>query len=371
MTLGYTDILELITNRHIYTKHEDGLPEPQPASLDVPLTREIYRMPCSMLPDSKTSVGQLVQDRAFHRVLNDTLLEVGHYYLAKSTLVLNLPEHISGNANNKSSSGRINLQGRLVLDGVPCFDTIPKGYQGEVWVELHPELAPIDIRNGLPPINQIRLREGKTLLQESELRERQSTSPLLFDWNGELISPQDLTVGPDGHSIHVGIHLKKIQGWRGIRRIDQPLTLWDKANLQELFFEKIPNIRPTLILMKDDFYILGSEQRVRNPLDVCITMRPFQAEHGEFRSHFAGFFDPGNGINPEGIQGFTVTMEVIPMETAIEIKHGQPMFSIEAERLRQPCPAAKAYGHNRGSHYHCHQGPQLARWFKPHWIPKT
>lgn len=117
---------------------------------------------------------------------------------------------------------------------------------------------------------------------------------------------------------------------------------------------------------QNDFYILGSLERVVNPLDVCITMRPFDPTHGEFRSHFAGFFDPGNGYDPSARRpGFVVTMEVIPMESAIQLRHAQPMFAIEIERLRTPCPPEHAYGTVRASHYHCDDGPKLARWFNP------
>lgn len=365
MTLGYLDIKELIETGAL--KSENRKLEPQPASLDLPLTEEIYRMPCSLLPKKGESIRKMIEDRALYKISGDQLLELGHYYLVRSDIQFNLPEVIQGNANNKSSSGRINLQGRLMLDGVSLFDTIPKGYQGEAWVELHPELAPIHPKN-LPSVNQIRLREGRDLLKGEELIEYHLKTPILYERDGTPVKPEDLEIGPDQESLNVGVCLNEpnIRGWKGIRRTHKPLYLQDGVNAPNLFFEPISTLEENLIMLRDEFYILGSNQRVSNPLDVCITMRAFQAEHGEFRSHFAGFFDPGNGYGKNGEEnGFTVTMEVIPMETAIEIRHGQPMFSIEIEKLRRNCPAEAAYGKPRGSHYHCDPGPKLARWFKP------
>lgn len=365
MTLGYLDLEELIKNGNIRSKNPL---QPQPSSLDVPLNNEIYRMPCSMLPKKGENISKMIWDKALYRVNAPNLLELGHYYLAKADLTLDLPKEISGTSNNKSSMGRINLQGRMMLDGVPLFDTIPPGYQGEVWVEIHPELSPIRIHNGLPPINQIRLREAHTILKNEEIIRYHEKTPLLYHPNGNPLLPEELNLGRDTHSLNVGVRLDNpnTRGWRGVRRPHTPITLQDKANPTSLFFQKISPEEENLIMLQNEFFILGSLERVSNPLDVCITMRPFQAEHGEFRSHFAGFFDPGNGYGKNGEEnGFTVTMEVIPMETAIEIRHGQPMFAIEIEKLRRPCPQKMAYGNKTESHYHCDQGPKLARWFSP------
>lgn len=365
MTLGYQDLKELIKTKALSSRKT--ILEPQPASLDIPLTQEIYRMPCSFLPKPGESIRSLVKDRALYKIKSPQLLEIGHYYLARCDIRFKLPPAIGGSANNKSSSGRINLQGRLMLDGVPLFDSIPNGYQGEAWLEIHPELAPINCAGGLPALNQLRLREGRNLLKGDELFAYHEVAPLLFSRAGKYLQPEELRLGADGESLQVGVCLndQPTKGWKGIRRTHTPLHLKTKANDQELFFQKIHDPGENLIMLQNEFFILGSNERVSNPLDVCITMRAFQAEHGEFRSHFAGFFDPGNGFGHHGEErGFTVTMEVIPMETAIEIRHGQPMFAIEVEKLRRPCPPDKAYGVPRKSHYHCDPGPKLARWFR-------
>lgn len=364
MTLGYLDIKELIKNKEIFSRKTQL--DPQPASLDIPLTQEIYRMPCSLLPQAGESIRSLVKNRALYRIKENQLLEIGHYYLARCDLQFHLPPHIGGNTNNKSSSGRINLQGRTMLDGIPLFDSIPNGYQGEAWLEIHPELAPINPKFGLPPINQLRLREGRHLLKGQDLLSFHEKTPLLFSRAGKYLKAKDLKLGTDQESLQIGVCLNDppTKGWKGIRRTHTPLHLQTKANDPTLFFQKIQDPGENLIMLQNEFFILGSNERISNPLDICITMRAFQAEHGEFRSHFAGFFDPGNGFGHRGEEhGFTVTMEVIPMETAIEIRHAQPMFTIEIEKLRRPCPPEKAYGVPRKSHYHCDPGPKLARWF--------
>jgi len=366
MTLSYPDLLDLIRQNAI--RHTQGAAfDPQPASLDLPLDwSRVYRMPCSILPRPNESIETIVQREALYRVHRDQLLELGHYYLVPTFLELDLPENISGNANNKSSSGRINLQSRLLLDGVPLFDTIPAGYAGPLWVELHPELAPISLENPAPHLNQIRLREGRHLLTRGDLVEYHTHTPLLYDRDGNPISAENLHLGADQQSLNVHVDLYATHGWKGIRRADLPIRLQSHANSAAAFFEPIAAANGRLVVNQDDFYILGSLERVANPFDVCITMRPFDPTHGEFRSHFAGFFDPGNGFDPGSrLPGFVVTMEVIPMESAIQLRHEQPMFAIEIERLRTPCPPEKAYGASRASHYHCDSGPKLARWFNP------
>jgi len=366
MTLSFPDLLDLIRSKAI--RHtQEGAIEPQPASLDLPLDwSRVHRMPCSILPRPDESISSIVQRESLYRVTRDQLLELGHYYLVPTFVALDLPESISGNANNKSSSGRINLQSRLLLDGVPLFDTIPPGYCGPLWVELHPELAPISLKNPHANLNQIRLREGRHLLSRGDLIAYHEQSPLLYDREGHAVAANELHLGADHQSLNVHVDFFSTHGWKGIRRADLPLELQSHANAAGKFFEPIAAANGRLVVNQNDFYILGSLERVSNPLDVCITMRPFDPTHGEFRSHFAGFFDPGNGSDRSARRpGFVVTMEVIPMESAIQLRHAQPMFAIEIERLRTPCPAEHAYGKARSSHYHGDDGPRLARWFNP------
>lgn len=347
MTLGYLDLLELIKDEQITRPSSKDI-LPQPASLDVPLTAEIYRMPASILPKKGQKVRELAS-RALYQVPGNQPLEPGNYYLIRADLDLNL-KNINGTANNKSSSGRINLQTRLVLDGIDMFDTIPTGYKGEVWVEVHPQLAPV-----LHPeiLNQIRFREGIDILKGSELINAHKKTPFLYIED----KPCDLILNQNSDAILVGVDMLNT-GWKGKLSRDTVINMSSKNNDSSLFFERI-NQKNSLILRKDEFYILGSYQKVCNPPEYCITMTPFGAEHGEFRSHFAGFFDPGNGV---GTNGFTVTMEVIPIEDAIEISHKQTMFSIQVERLKTPCPESALYGTN--SHYLNDSGPRLAKFFQ-------
>jgi dCTP deaminase len=364
MTYGHVELKQLMQRGWI-----NGVPPKciQPASLDVPLTHEIYRMPGSILPKKGQTIRQLVDERAFYKLNVDQPLEVGHYYLIKSPLSFSLPMDVVGCANNKSSSGRINLQGRLLLDGVNFFDTIPAGYQGEVWVEAHPQLAPVflDPDQSQNAINQIRIREThEHVLGEDDIRSFHSKTPLLYHPDGQPLKDSELCFGAGGRSLLVGVDLTfENSCYRGRRRQDEIIHMSKRDIPAEKFFSKVQTEDYRLFLQKDHFYIMGSLQKVSVPPDVCITMLPFQSQHGEFRSHFAGFFDPGNGYGVKGEEkGFTVTMEVIPMEDAIEIHHGQFMFAVEIEKLKSSC--TMLYGTSMVSNYFCDPGPKLAKYFK-------
>lgn len=362
MTLSFNELMELTKRGRIRGVKSHMI---QPASMDIQLSEEIYRMPSSLLPRPNQSVSTLVRERSVYKLTKEQPLELGFYYLIKSKVSLNLPSNISGSANNKSSSGRINLQSRLILDGVSRFDFIPAGYSGEVWVEVHPELCSVylDWDSNNNSVNQMRLRDGDGTFSEKELRKYHEQKPLLYDQAGNPIKQEDLGIGLDGRSLLVAVNLNNSIGFKGIRRSDVLLSLSERTTEPSLFFERIQDPYRGLVLKKDEFYILASLQKVSNPLDVCINMLPYQAEHGEFRSHFAGFFDPGNGYGKAGEdKGFSVTMEVIPMENAIELQHAQPMFSIQVEKLTSI--PSKVYGMDNKSNYYCNSGPKLAKYFR-------
>lgn len=365
MTLSYQTLQSMLEKREINGLTSLSI---QAASIDLPLTTEIFKMPGSMLPESNETVRDLITTRSMHPVEAHQQLELDCYYLVKTKLTLNLPNNIVGGANNKSSSGRINLQGRLVLDGVSRYDTIPAGYKGEVWVELHPKLCPVKLDfSTAGAINQIRLRNSSEefCIGKEEILKAHKLTPFLYHQTGEPFKESELEFTQDGRGLLVKVDLNpENPGYQGIHSRNFLLNLESRSVEPQALFRKIHLHRPhRLWIHHDEFYILGSQAKVSNPPNYCIYMLPYQVEHGEFRSHYAGFFDPGNGYGKDGeIKGFTVTLEVIPIEDAIEIKTGQIMFAIQIDRMdKKP---DKLYGVDFKSNYFSDPGPKLAKFFK-------
>lgn len=364
MTLSYQSILGLISREEVTGVLPDQV---QSASFDLKLTDEIYRMPGSILPGKQQTVNDLVEQRAIYKVTRNQPLELGCYYLCKTKTTLKLPKNVYGDANNKSSSGRINLQGRLVLDKSEHYDHIPMGYNGEVWIELHPKLCLIQLDFEHGAVNQIRLKQQSSTkcLEGDQIISLHEKTPVLYHPNGSALTTKELRFSQDGRALLVGVDLPStgLAGYQGRPRQDIVLDLKSKENDPTLLFHPI-YCDGSLWMRREEFFIISSQERVCNPPDVCITMLPYQAEHGEFRSHFAGFFDPGNGYGKYGEEkGFSVTMEVIPMEDAIEIRSGKPMFSIQIDVMDET--PEKLYGVDYSSNYFCNPGPKLAKFFKP------
>lgn len=366
VTLSYQTLLHMLKTEEMKGITNTSI---QAASIDLPLTSEIYRMPGSTLPESNETVRDLISSRSLYTVEPHQQLELDCYYLVRTKLTLNLPNNIVGNANNKSSSGRINLQGRLVLDKVSRYDTIPTGYKGEVWVELHPKLCPVKLdfsEDGA--VNQIRLRNNteEFCISKAEILKSHKETPFLFHRSGEPFEESELEFTQDGRGLLVKVDLNPNNpGFQGLQNRNFVLDLQSREQDRHALFREIYLHHPHRLWMHhDEFYILGSQAKISNPPNYCIYMLPYQVEHGEFRSHYAGFFDPGNGYGRNGeIKGFAVTLEVIPIEDAIEVKTGQIMFAIQIDRMdKKP---EKLYGVDFKSNYFSNPGPKLAKFFKP------
>ncbi len=89
-------------------------------------------------------------------------------YLVQVQERLALPPHIHGAANPKSSTGRIDVFTRLIIDGAESFDHIPAGYHGPMWAEISPCTFSVLVRTGAR-LSQVRLRRGP---QHPQARDR-------------------------------------------------------------------------------------------------------------------------------------------------------------------------------------------------------
>jgi dCTP deaminase len=91
-------------------------------------------------------------------------------------------------------------------------------------------------------------------------------------------------------------------------------------------------------------------------------MVPFDPSIGEFRIHYAGFFDPGFGYGDRGeIPGTKAVLEVRAHEVPILLEHGQLVGKLIYHQMAQL--PERVYGRSIGSSYQ-QQGLALSKQFR-------
>ncbi|HVY84286.1 MAG TPA: 2'-deoxycytidine 5'-triphosphate deaminase [Caulobacterales bacterium] len=299
----------------------------QPASLDLRLGRVAYRLRASFLPGAGACVQDKLDDEVVMHAIDLTdgaVLETGCVYLAEVQERFALPQHIHGAANPKSSTGRIDVFTRLIVDGAQSFDYIPAGYQGPLWAEISPCTFSILARTG-SRLSQVRLRRGPPHPKR------------------EIDFTMDLSLaGP------VGFRAKRHSGVIDVER----LGAYDPRD----FWEPMEARRGRVVLDPGQFYIFASKENVVIPADEAAEMAPIRPELGEFRAHYAGFFDPGFGIAPN--EGRAV-LEVRSRDVPFFVEDGQPVGKLVFEPLSGPVD--RLYG-EAGSSYQG-QGLKLSKHF--------
>ena len=297
----------------------------QPASLDLRLGQTAFRIRASFLPGEGKQVQHVLGEPGIelHRMPlspQGAVLETGCVYLVPLMESVRLPTGISGRANPKSSTGRIDVFTRLVTDHGRAFDDIPEGYDGPLWLEISPRTFPILVRPG-DRLAQLRLRRGSAQNQT------------------------DLTV-----SIDMEVRDEGPVGWRAKHHAGLVDLRGIAAHEVEDYWEPLFPHRGRLVLNPEDFYILASRETVSVETGKAAEMAPIAPELGEFRAHYAGFFDPGFGLNAGGSRA---VLEVRSRDVPFILEHGQPVAKLIYEDMAGE-PAAP-YG-GRTSNY---QGQRL------------
>jgi dCTP deaminase len=321
----------------------------QPASIDLRLGPVAYRVRASFLPGPHATVADKLPSVFMHEVdlTNGAVLETGCVYIVPLLERAEFSARISGVANPKSSTGRIDVFTRLITDRAQAFDRVEAGYRGPLYAEISPQTFPALVRKG-SRLNQLRIRHGSPQFSDTQLRRLHAESPLL-DREPDIENGLGLSIDLKGASANGRI------GWRakrhtGLIDVDQPGALdpfefWDSIEA---------NKTGHLVLDPDEFYILASRERVAIPLDHAAEMVPFDPLVGEFRVHYAGFFDPGFGHAPGQPPSARAVLEVRSREVPFMLEHGQIIGRLVFERLTDPPP--EAYGAGLGSNY---QGQDL------------
>jgi len=326
----------------------------QPASLDLRLGTVAYRVRASFLAGQGRSVADRLAEFEMHRVdLRDgAVLEKGCVYVIPLMERLALPHGLTAVANAKSSTGRLDLLTRTITDGGTEFDRIPEGYAGPLYAEVCPRSFSVLVRPGMR-LNQIRFRQGQAVLSDAELTALHARAPLV---DGEAVISEGLGFSVDlspGPGDLVGYRAKPHTGVIDLDRIGHyPATD---------FWEDIRTRDGKIILDPGAFYILVSREAVTIPPDHAAEMAPYLAMVGEFRVHYAGFFDPGFGHAEAGGAGSRGVLEVRCHEAPFVLEHGQVVGRLVYERMMER--PETLYGQAIKSNYQG-QGLKLAKQFR-------
>jgi dCTP deaminase len=328
----------------------------QPASLDLRLGASAYRIRASFLPGRDARIADKLPELAIHEIdlRPGAVLETGCVYLVPLLERLELSFRVSGVANPKSSTGRLDVFTRLITDHAQAFDRVEEGYHGPLYAEISPRTFPLLVRKG-SRLNQLRLRHGSPQFSDTQLKR-------LHEEVGLVDGPADIEGGLALSVDLRGETLTRQVGWRarrhaGVIDIDMrgahdPLDFWDPVYARK---------GTSIILDPDEFYILASREAISIPPDYAAEMMPFNPLVGEFRVHYAGFFDPGFGHEAGHGRGARAVLEVRSREVPFVLEHGQTIGRLVFERLTDTPP--QVYGQALGSNYQ-RQGLKLSKHFR-------
>ena len=347
-------IAEMIAHGQISADHPIPAQQIQPASLDLRLGDTAWRVRASFLPGRAGRVAERLAEFEMHKIDLDhgAVLEKGCVYVVPLMESLALPPGISAVANAKSSTGRLDLLTRLITDHGVEFDRIEPGYGGPLYAEICPRSFSVLVRPGMR-LNQIRFRQGQAVLDDAALAQLHTDQTLV---TGEAHIDGGL-----GFSVDLRPEKGTLVGWRakphtGVIDLDlinhyAPRDFWEEVHAEH----------GRIILDPDAFYILVSREAVHIPPLFAAEMAPYLAMVGEFRVHYAGFFDPGFGHAAAGGHGSRGVLEVRCHEAPFALEHGQIVGRLVYERMR--AAPDMLYGVDLGSNYQG-QGLKLSKHFR-------
>ncbi|WP_299736316.1 2'-deoxycytidine 5'-triphosphate deaminase [uncultured Roseobacter sp.] len=347
-------ISQMIDDSQIASKRPIIDAQIQPASLDLRLGTTAYRVRASFLAGLGNRVSDRLKEFEMHSVdLSDgAVLEKGCVYVVPLMESLALPEDIQAVANAKSSTGRLDLLTRTITDGGTEFDRVAPGYCGPLYAEICPRSFSVLVRPGMR-LNQIRFGDGQAVLGDDALRALHAQTPLV---DGTAVIDDGL-----GFSVDLRLPDTALVGYRAKPHtgvID--LDLIDHYAPAE-YWEEVHSSNGQIILDPGAFYILVSREAVTIPPEYAAEMAPFLAMVGEFRVHYAGFFDPGFGHDAAGGAGSRGVLEVRCHEAPFVLEHGQVVGRLVYERMAEV--PTQLYGAGIASNYQG-QGLKLSKHFR-------
>jgi dCTP deaminase len=351
----------LIRDKEIVASVEISADQVQPASLDLRLGPVAYRVRASFMPGPGALVMDKVAQFGMHEIdiSEGAVLEKDCVYIVPLLESVNLGNKLSAFANPKSSTGRLDIFTRLIVDGGTQFDRVERGYRGALYAEIAPRTFSVVVRQG-SRLNQLRMRRGSSASSRTALERLHEQVPLVDSDPGTETIRDDsigvsLDLGGDPQTGLVGFRAKKHADVIDvdIRNHYDPQDFWEPIHH-----------RPGkgIVLDPDDFYILATKEAVTVPPTHAAEMIAYDTLVGEFRVHYAGFFDPGFGYDPERCGGSKAVLEVRSHDVPFMLEHEQIIGWLRYERLTDV--PDKLYGQGIGSNYQG-QALKLSKQFKP------
>lgn len=326
----------------------------QPASLDLRLSNLAYRVRASFLPGKKATVEDRLNSLTMHKIplTGGAVLEKGCVYVVPLMERVSLPPGMTAAASAKSSIGRIDLMTRIITDQGIEFDRVQEGYDGPLFAELCPQSFSVVVQPG-QLLTQVIFRQGKTMLSDDELRTVHAQTPIV---SGTPVISDGLGFSVDLQPVNgtlVGYRAKRHTGVLDLSKIGHydPAEYWEEVRAED----------GHIILDPGAFYILVSQEAIAIPPNYAAEMAPYLAMVGEFRVHYAGFFDPGFGYDAAGGAGSRGVLEVRCHEAPFVLEHGQIVGRLVYERMSEE--PEQLYGAGISSNYQG-QGLKLSKHFR-------
>lgn len=347
------DIKKMIESGHLESTVEINQNEKgqiQPSSFDLTIGEHLFCMPYSTIPHTDMDTYLSSRNDYIVDLNKNTFLHPDTIYVAELNESLNLPERVAARANPKSSIGRIDTHVRLLTNQGKSFDEVREGYFGKLYLEICSNTFKLSV----PPktsFNQIRFFDSdvKPLNQEM-LEYLVRGNDLLLDENGTSLNIENFL---DNDSLFSTINLKgSIPGY--VARKDAPKLDLSKRDLPlSQYFDKVGLVDEGVIINKDSFYLFGGSEVTKIPTDHCAEMRDIDTKSGEFRAHYAGFFDPNFTANP--------VLEVRNSGPPFLLRHGQRITSFIYFKLKSN--PEEVYGEAKDSNYQGQTGVKPAKYF--------
>jgi len=354
-------ISELIRSGEVASLIDIAADQIQPASIDLRLGPRAYRVQASFLPGPEATVMDRVAQLDGLPPIDLTaaaVLEKGAVYVIEILEYLRLANGIEGVANPRSSTGRLDILTRLITDRGVAFDRVERGYKGPLYVEVAPLSFSVVARQGTR-LNQLRFQRGTPGLPASEVAKLYADGQLAKSPRGDPLPLRDKLIPV---SVDLGLRDHCIVGYKA-KKNSKKINL-DLANFYEPieFWEPIYSLSGELNLDRDDFYILATREEIGVPPHLAAEMAPYDSSSGEFRVHYAGFFDPGFGWDGKA-GGSKAVLEVRSYGVSFTLEHGQIVGWLNYNWVATGRPD-KTYGVAIKSNYQG-QGLALSKHFKP------
>lgn len=363
-------IRELVSNGRIFSESKIEESQIQPSSIDLRLGAFAYRVRASFLPGNNSTVSEKVKDLVMTRIdlRKATVFEKGCVYIVPLLEELNLPDDVYAKANPKSTTGRLDIFTRLICDYGTEFERVPEGYRGKLYAEVVPRTFTVIVSEGIK-LNQLRFVKGGAPSSDKQLKKLDDKEKLVYSSSTNELRTETYELAEpiidNGLKFSINLRGNKdnpVIGYRAKKNapaVDlQKVSFYDPEEFWEVIHAPKSN---SIILSPDDFHILISKEKVRIPPAYAAEMVAYDPSIGEFRIHYAGFFDPGFGYGSNDIKGTCAVLEVRSHEVPFLVEDGQVVGRLIYERLL--APSDKVYGVGIGSSYQS-QGLALSKHFK-------